>query len=137
MSSTGIFLKKPLVHELAEAIDGMASMGEQNLLRLSNGLLPVLPGMNGPVNTRRMDEISMMIETFQEALVVDDNDNTGGERMQALVEVVREALTALADERLREEAGPLLAELQSVVQMVAVEVLEIRGSRAVRSILKV
>ena len=44
-SRTGMFLKKPLVHELAEAIDGMASIGEANLLRF--GLLPELPGMNG------------------------------------------------------------------------------------------
>ena len=32
--------------------------------------------------------------------------------------------------------GALLAELQSVAQMVAVEVLEIRGSRAMRSMLR-
>lgn len=41
-SRTGIFLKKPLVHELAEAIDAMASMGEANLLRFG---FPALPGM--------------------------------------------------------------------------------------------
>jgi hypothetical protein len=38
-SKTGLFLKEPLIRELAEAIDGMASMGESNLLRLSRGLI--------------------------------------------------------------------------------------------------
>ena len=50
----------------------MASVGEANLLRLSRGILPVLPGMNGPVNTRRMEEFSLMMETFRDALVVED-----------------------------------------------------------------
>ena len=56
--------------ELAEAIDGMASMGEANLARFSRGLVPLLPGMQGPVNERRMQEISLMTETFRDALVV-------------------------------------------------------------------
>lgn len=43
-SKTGAFLKEPLVHELAEAIDGMASMGENNLMEMSRGLIRPLPG---------------------------------------------------------------------------------------------
>lgn len=157
-SRTGLFLKKPLVHELAEAIDGLASIGEANLLRSAGGLLPALPGMNGPINTRRMDEIRMMLETFQNALIVQENDayhlpNEGNERgyalpgslavvqgrarIQTLIEVLREISSHLGDERLRRNSGPLVAELQSVIQMVAVEVLEIRGSRAMRSVLRV
>ena len=66
-SRTGIFLKKPLVHELAEAIDGSASTLEANLLR-SAPMLPQLPGMVGPVNARRMDEIQTLLVTFQEAV---------------------------------------------------------------------
>lgn len=136
-SRAGIFLKKPLVHELAEAIDGMASIGEGNLHRMSRGLLPALPGMNGPVNSRRMDEISMMLNTFEDALVMENNDGGSRARMEAIMELFREVSAALGDERLRQDAGPLLVELQSVIQMVAVEVLEIRGSRAMRSILRV
>jgi hypothetical protein len=131
ISRNGIFLKKPLVHELAEAIDALASMGEKNLL--ANGRLPALPGMNGPVNTKRMDEIRMAVDTFRDALLV---GNGGQARMEAIMEIFREATVFIFDER-REDAGPLLEELQSVIQMVAVEVLEIRGSRAVRSILRV
>lgn len=138
-SRTGIFLKKPLVHELAEAIDGMASIGEANLIR--RGLLPVLPGMNGPVNTKRMDEISVLVETLQDALLSsrnsDDGTASGQARMQAIMEIFRAASAFLSDERIREDAEPLLQELQSVIQMVAVEVLEIRGSRAVRDIFRV
>ncbi|CAB9520424.1 OF BC1 COMPLEX KINASE 3, chloroplastic [Seminavis robusta] len=160
-SRAGLFLKKPLVHELAEAIDGLASMGEANLLRTSGGLLPVLPGMNGPINTRRMDEIRMMLETFEEAMVLRSNNDDqfgnrvhsdgsngtagggrlavaqGRARLEAMVEFLREISAHLGDERLRRNSGPLLEELQSVIQMVAVEVLEIRGSRAVRSVLRV
>ena len=65
-------------------------------------------------------------------------DGSGGDqRMEAIMEIFREASRLLGDERVRQEAGPLLEELQSVIQMVAVEVLEIRGSRAMRSILNV
>ena len=158
-SRAGLFLKKPLVHELAEAIDGFASMGEANLLKTSGGLLPALPGMNGPINTRRMDEIRLMLDTFEDALVVGDSkndlanagpdhsgDGVGGglatlaanrERAMAMIDLLRELVTHLGDERLRLNSGVLLEELQSVVQMVAVEVLEIRGTRAMRSVLRV
>lgn len=153
MSRSGIFLKKPLVHELAEAIDGMASIGEQTLFRQLGGFIPALPGMNGPVNTRRMEEIRKVVQTFQDALLVettvannsgtkngDGSPSTGPAavaRMEAIMELFREVTAFLSDERIRQDAGPLLQELQSVIQMVAVEVLEIRGSRAVRSILRV
>ena len=138
MSRTGLFLKKPLVHELAEAIDGMASMGEATLMR--RGLLPSLPGMNGPVNEKRLDEIRVVLNTFQEALLVDSSGGPSGNsapRMEAIMELFREVSSFLADPMFRENSGPLLEELQSVAQSVAVEVLEIRGSRAVRSILRV
>merc|ERR1712127_1123747 len=42
-SKTGLFLKRPLVHEITEAIDGMASTGEANLLRVTRGLIRPLP----------------------------------------------------------------------------------------------
>jgi len=138
-SKTGLFLKKPLVHELAEAIDGMASIGEANIFRVTNGLLPSLPGMNGPVNTRVISEMRMVLDTFQNALAVRTNNGTdsGQPRLQAMRQVVDEMSTLLTDERLRADAEPLLEEIRSVVQMVAVEVLEIRGSRAMRSILQI
>jgi len=138
-SKTGLFLKRPLVHELAEAIDGMASIGEANIFRVTNGLLPSLPGMNGPVNTRVISEMRMVLDTFQNALAVRTNKGTdsGQAKLQAIRQVVDEISTLLTDERLREDSEPLLEEIRSVVQMVAVEVLEIRGSRAMRSILQI
>lgn len=137
-SKTGLFLKKPLVHELAEAIDGMASIGEANLLKFTRGFLPPLPGMNGPVNNKRMEELQLVLETFQSALVVEgaEGNASARARIDALMEVVRELVAIVNDERVREDAGPILAEIQSVVQMVAVEVLEIRGTRAMRSVLR-
>jgi hypothetical protein len=139
-SKTGLFLKRPLVHELAEAIDGMASIGEARLLQAGNGLLPALPGMNGPVNERVMSEMRMMIDTFQDALKMQNDDETFVGQSQARLEAMRQLLeeisVLLTDKRLREDSGPLLDEVRSVIQMVAVEVLEIRGSRAMRSIMR-
>ena len=66
-----------------------------------------------------------------------DRGNGNDQRMDAIMEIFREAAAFVSDPRMRQEAGPLLEELQSVIQMVAVEVLEIRGSRAMRSILNV
>lgn len=135
-SRTGIFLKKPLVHELAEAIDGMASIGEAYLLRFTQGMLPPLPGMNGPVNSRRMDELKLLLDTFQDAIVVNRGGPQGQARMEGIMELLRELVALLNDNRLRDDAGPVLAEIQSVFQLVAVEILEIRGSRAMRSVLR-
>ena len=125
----------------------MASVGEANLLRFSRGLVPILPGMNGPVNMRRMDEINRMLATFRDALIVDNTSNHSSSqnpidsirkvaRFETLMDIFRAVSSFLNDERLRQEAGPLLDELQSVIQMVAVEILEIRGSRAMRTILR-
>lgn len=122
----------------------MASIGEGMLLKASRGILPVLPGMNGPVNSRRMDEVSALVETFQNALVTQENDkDTSSEssrggigRMQAMIELVRELSQYANDSSLRDEAGPLLEEVRSVIQLVAVEVLEIRGSRTLRTVLR-
>ncbi len=137
-SKTGLFLKKPLVHELAEAIDGMASIGEANLLRFTRGFLPPLPGMNGPVNNKRMEELQLVLETFQSALVVEGEGETSSARarMDALMELIRELLAIVNDAQVREESGAMLAEISSVAQMVAVEVLEIRGTRAMRDMLR-
>lgn len=130
-SRTGIFLKKPLVHELAEAIDGMASIGEANLLKLTR--LPALPGMQGPVNARRMQELQIVMDTFQAAL----QQRTSGKNNIAAMQLARELMALVNDERMRQDAGPILEEIQSVIQLVALEVLEIRGSRLMRSVLQV
>jgi len=136
-SKTGLFLKEPLVHELAEAIDGMASMGESSLLRLSRGIVRPLPGGNGPINTRRIEEMKAVADVLQSALVV--GEQNGGERSQDRIELAREFAQGLLllfnDQERRELAAPVLAELTSVIQMVAVEVLEIRSSRAIRGML--
>ncbi|CAJ1969590.1 unnamed protein product [Cylindrotheca closterium] len=147
-SKTGLFLKRPLVHELAQAIDGMASIGEGRLLAASRGLLPALPGMKGPINERVMNEMRQMLDTFQDALTVENGSSRNKEsssspsfvgqsqaRLEAMRQVLQEVSVLITDERLRDDAGPLLEEVRSVIQMVAVEVLEIRGSRAVRSIM--
>lgn len=131
-SKTGLFLKKPLVHELSEMIDGMASMGEANLLRLSRGLIRPLPGGNGPVNTRRMDELNLFLETLQTAF---QGNSTGQARMETIMTILREAVAIISDEKRRENAMPLLEEVMQVFRLVAVQVLEMRGSRAMRNIL--
>lgn len=132
-SKTGLFLKKPLILELSQMIDGMASIGEANLLRASRGLIRPLPGGNGPVNIRRMDELNMFIETFQNAFV--DTEKTNQARMETIMTLLRETAALISDEKRRENAKPLLNEVTNVFQSVAVQVLEIRGSRAMRNML--
>jgi hypothetical protein len=137
-SKTGLFLKEPLIRELAEAIDGMASMGESNLLRLSRGLIRPLPGGNGPINTRRMEEMKAVAGVLQSALVLGEAKSGGDhhkERLESASEFAQGILLLLREEDRREVAAPILAELMSVIQLVAVEVLEIRTSRAIRGAL--
>ena len=139
MSKAGLFLKEPLVHELAEAIDGMASMGESNLLRLSKGLIRPLPGGNGPINAKRIEEIKAVVDVLQSALVIGETNSGGDKNRVERIEFAREFAQAIlllvSDEERREFVSPILAELTSVIQMVAVEVMEIRSSRAIRSVL--
>jgi len=187
-SKTGLFLKRPLVHEIAEAIDGMlkkrnrkkfldsaifffllysqhplhnillgmASTGEANLMRISGGFIKPLPGGNGPVNEKRMEEIRGLLDMVQSAMSInypsngladrnfmdDSADNNvnivmeqGRERTDAIMDLLQSLIVLLGDEKRREEAAPIFAEIQSVIRMVTVEVLEIRGSRAIRNIL--
>lgn len=67
----------------------------------------------------------------------DGDGNDGDQRIEPILDILRDAGAIFSDPRVRQEAGPLWDELQSVIQMVAVEVLEIRGSRAMRSIFNV
>lgn len=57
------------------------------------------------------------------------------ERMESAREFAQGILLLLREEERREVAAPILAELMSVIQLVAVEVLEIRTSRAIRGAL--
>jgi hypothetical protein len=140
-SRTGIFLKKPLVYELSEAIDGIASIGEANLLRISKGIIRPLPGGNGPVNTRRMEELQAVLDVVQSALEADEDGVEskldGRERMDSMMEFMRDLVTFVGDGRRREEFMPVLEEVSSVFQQVAVRVLEIRGSRVMRTMLNI
>ena len=110
----------------------MASTGEANLLRVSRGLLQPLPGGNGPVNDKRMEELTQFVETLQSAL----SAGGSGNNMEDAMGFIRELLALLADETKREEAMPILDEVLSVCQQVAVQILEIRGKRAMRNILR-
>merc|ERR1719287_431443 len=80
----GLSLKEPLVHELAEAIDGVASMGESNLLRLSRGFVR-FPGGNGPINKKKMEEMQAVLKSFSVLLANERDENKseqGRERMK-------------------------------------------------------
>lgn len=108
------------------------------MIRISRGVIPPLPGMIGPVNSRRMDELRLLLGTFQDAMVVDNVGESASARarMEAFMELFSELVAIVNDDRMRQDAGPVLSEIQSVVQMVALEVLEIRGTRAMRSVLR-
>jgi hypothetical protein len=94
--------------------------------------------MNGPVNDKRIEELRLLLETVQTAVGEQASATSIGKRarMAALMDLVRDLVALVNDDRMRQDAGPINFELQSVFQMVAVEVLEIRGTRAVRSVLR-
>ena len=125
------------MNELSEIVDSMASIGEANLLRISNGLIRPLPGGNGPVNVKRVEELTSFLDTLQNALSVDNNqqDMDVRKRFESLLSLLNEVVTVLSDERRREDSKPLIDEVSSVARQVAVKVLEKRGSRAMRTIL--
>ena len=133
-SKTGAFLKLPLINELAESIDGMASTQEANLLRASGGMVRPLPGGNGPVNTKRMEEMSEVFDVIKSAFMI-GGSNSSSSSPQEQLKLLRELIGLLTDEQLRDLAMPLLPELGSVVRNVAVEILEIRSSRAIRDVI--
>jgi len=136
-SKTGLFLKKPLIRELAETIDGMASIGEANLIKITNGLIRPLPGGMGPVNKRRMEELSLFVETIQSALVVEGSTvEEGRVRIESMMTILNSIIKIANDNQRREELMPVLQEVISVCQLVALEVLERRGSRALRRVLQ-
>lgn len=119
---------------------GMASIGEANMLRLSRGIIRPLPGGNGPVNERRMEEVRAVLNTVQAAVresygSYGGRDDSGVARIEAGLEFIKGILELSQDSKRREEVAPVLAEIQSVIQLVAVEVLEIRGARAMRNAL--
>ena len=119
---------------------GMASIGEANMLRLSRGIIRPLPGGNGPVNERRMEEVRTVLNTVQAAVresygSYGGRDDSGVARIEAGLEFIKGILELSQDSKRREEVAPVLAEIQSVIQLVAVEVLEIRGARAMRNAL--
>ena len=88
-----------------------------------------MPGGNGPVNSRRMEEVGSFLETLQNALVLEGNVAEAGKaRAESLIAILREAAVIFADDKRRDEAMPILQEVTNVFQLVAVEVLEIRGS---------
>ena len=77
-----------------------------------------------------------MIEVLQSALSVDDDaDKRGNDRLELVRGLTQELLLILNDPTRRELVEPILEEVTSVIQMVAVEVLEIRSSRAIRDVI--
>ena len=78
-----------------------------------------------------------VVDVLQSALLV-DGESSGEkrrERMELARDFAQEMLVILNDEERRALAAPIFSELRSVIQMVAVEVLEIRSSRAIRGML--
>lgn len=110
----------------------MASIGEANLLRISSGLIRPFPGGLGPINDRRMEEIRELFDLMVSAASEESERNN----MEALMEFAQEVLSILSDEKKRKEAQPIVDEIVSVAQLVAAEVIEIRGRRAIRNVLQ-
>ncbi len=115
-------------------------MCASNSLEFDTLKLSVYCTGNGPVNERRMTEVRAVLNTVQAAFRESYGPNggrldSGAARIEAGLEFVRGIIELSQDSKRREEAAPVLAEIQNVIQLVAVEVLEIRGARAMRSAL--
>lgn len=111
----------------------LASSGEANILRVTRGLIRPLPGGLGPVNESRMLEIQSVADLMVSA--ISERTNERG-NMEVFMELSSELLSILGDEKKRKEAEPIISEVSNVATLVAAEVLEIRGRRALRSFLK-
>ena len=111
----------------------MASAGEANILRISRGLIRPLPGGLGPINESRMKEIQSLLDLMVSA--ISERSSEQG-NVETLMELARELVSILSDEKKRKEAEPIISEVSNVATLVAAEVLEIRGRRAIRSFLQ-
>ena len=113
---------------------GLASSGEESLMLVSRGLIRPLPGGLGPINQSRMKEIQDLLELVISAVTERAKDR-GSNDIGIILELMNELILIVSDEKRRKEAEPILSEITSVAQLVAAEVLEIRGRRAIRRLL--
>lgn len=115
----------------------MASTGEANIFRLSFGLIRPLPGGLGPVDSQRMKEIRALLDMLQVTFTRKNKDGQllSEQNNVMVMDIFKELYEIVTDRKKMEGARPILAEFASVAQMVAVEILEIRGSRAMRKTL--
>lgn len=119
-------------NEFFDDSTGMASSGEANIMRITRGLIRPLPGGLGPVNESRMREIQDLIYLMASAI---SERTTEGGSIETVTEIVNELISIISDEKKRREAEPIIAEISNVAQLVAAEVLEIRGRRVIRRML--
>ena len=143
MSDAGLFLKEPLIAEIADTIDELASLGEINLERVTRGLLRAPPGGKGPVQGDRVDvvmgigeEVRRSLDKMQKGEGGGSGGGDGGGGGGGGAEVVFAAFTAWisemrTDESKRSELGMVADAAGSVVREVAAQVVEKRGLRAV------
>ena len=101
---------------------------------VSRGLIRPLPGGLGPINQSRMKEIQDLLELVISAVTERAKDR-GSNDIGIILELMNELILIVSDEKRRKEAEPILSEITSVAQLVAAEVLEIRGRRAIRRLL--
>eukprot|EP00520_Triparma_pacifica_P015961 CAMPEP_0118659570 /NCGR_PEP_ID=MMETSP0785-20121206/15185_1 /TAXON_ID=91992 /ORGANISM="Bolidomonas pacifica, Strain CCMP 1866" /LENGTH=361 /DNA_ID=CAMNT_0006552689 /DNA_START=108 /DNA_END=1193 /DNA_ORIENTATION=- len=131
-SESGLFLKEPLVQEIAEVIDSAASSAEINIAQITGGFLRPPPGGGGPVDESQLRGVQKAIEVISESLgnQVDPSSTEG--ILSFLQTVIAWLVEAGRDERRREEAREVIEAGMGVAREVAAEVLERRTKRAVR-----
>jgi len=140
-SDAGLFLKEPLINEIAEIIDDAASSTEKSLVRMSMGLLRPPPGGGGPVDEAHLGGVINFVEIVMEAVVQqlnDSNDKSNGGRLEHFASLSRSFSAWISevaeDSSRRNEIALILEAASDVARGVAAKVIETRGMRAVNEI---
>jgi len=64
-SPSGLFLKAPLILEIASTIDELASLSEMNLVATTGGVLGRGPGSQGAVEEGRVEAVMGIVRPVQ------------------------------------------------------------------------
>ncbi|GMH99979.1 hypothetical protein TrST_g6176 [Triparma strigata] len=136
-SDAGLFLKQPLVHEIAQTIDMLAIRSEISLENLTSGLIKFDKSARSNLDDSQLIAVSNFIEMLTTTLLkttsAEDTDRLTAMR-NVLSQVTSRLQEASNTKESRKKTLEIVEAATDVAREVAVEVLEIRSKRAVKQI---
>ena len=133
-SDAGLFLKEPLVREIAETVDGLASASELSLQRATLGLVRPPPGGAGPVDEERVEYAISFANVVSEGLRRQAPSDDTEALLSLFTSAIQWVRDVTGDEGRREELSVVIGAAGDVAREVAALVLETRGRRVVKSL---